>query len=102
MGNRHQHSEACAEVFAQLSRYIDLDLPPETCREIEAHIAGCEPCVEFTESLRKTVELCRNYAPEELPDPISQEARKRLARAYERLLAARKADAASRRSPSDL
>lgn len=88
----HQHSEECAEVFAQLSRYIDMDLPPDVCREIEAHIAGCGPCIEFTESLRKTVELCRSYEPEAIPNPVSEEARRRLAAAYEKLLAAKKND----------
>ena len=66
----HRHNERCKEVFALLSDYLNLELPPDACREIEAHIAGCEPCIEFTESLRKTVDLCRQYRSAEFPTPL--------------------------------
>ncbi|MDE3196877.1 MAG: zf-HC2 domain-containing protein [Acidobacteriota bacterium] len=83
--------ENCKEVFELLSQYLDLELPPEACREIEAHIAGCAPCIEFTESLRSTVDLCRKYRPEELPRPIGEQAKTELADAWRKMLA-RKAE----------
>lgn len=83
-------SEECREIFAMLSDYLDLELPPETCREMEAHISDCPPCVEFAESLRKTVALCRDYQASEMPGPISSAARERLLEAWQRALAARK------------
>lgn len=86
----HQHNDQCREVFALLSEYLNLELPPEACREIEAHINGCTPCVDFTESLRRTIELCRQYRPTELPDPLQQQAREQLLDAYQKMLAARK------------
>ena len=88
----HRHDENCKEVFALLSEYLDLELPPETCKQIEQHVAGCGPCVEFTESLRKTVDLCRQYKPAELPAPMGQEARARLLEAWGRMLANRSGD----------
>ena len=92
----HQHADRdkhdrCEEVFAMLSDYLNLELPPETCREIEAHIAGCEPCVEFAESLRKTVDLCRKYEPTELPAPMGEQAKAQLLDAYKKMLTARQA-----------
>jgi len=51
---------------------------PEACREIEAHIAGCSPCIESADSLRKTVFLCRRYEPSEPPAPLKEEARTQL------------------------
>ena len=87
----HEHSEKCKEIFALLSDYLDLELPPEACGEIEAHLASCSPCVEFADSLRKTVELCRRYQPAELPSPLGQQAREELLAAYEKMLAARRA-----------
>ena len=88
----HRHDENCEEVFALLSEYLDLELPPETCKQIEQHVAGCGPCVEFTESLRKIVDLCRQYKPAELPAPMGQEARSRLLEVWRRMLANRSGD----------
>ncbi len=77
----------CKQIFELLSDYLDLDLPPDACAEIEAHLAGCPPCVEFMESLRKTVELCRRYQPAELPVSLSQHLREQLRQTYEAALA---------------
>ena len=85
----HIHDEKCKQVFALLSEYLNLELPPEACAEIEAHIAGCSPCIEFADSLRKTVELCRRYRPAEMPQPIGDQAREHLLSAYRKMLAAR-------------
>jgi anti-sigma factor RsiW len=86
----HEHSERCHEIFALLSQYLDLELPPDACQEIESHLNTCAPCIEFADSLRKTVDLCRRYQPEELPQPIGDEARSQLLGAYQKMLAARK------------
>jgi len=80
-------SEECKQIFATLSEYLDLELPPEACREMEAHLAGCPPCIEFAESLRKTVALCHEYQAREMSGPISQAARARLLEAWQRALA---------------
>jgi RNA polymerase sigma-70 factor (ECF subfamily) len=76
--------EDCKQIFATLSEYLDMELPPEACREMEAHLDGCPPCVEFAESLRKTVALCHEYRASEMPGPISQAARERLQEAWRR------------------
>ena len=86
-------TEDCKEIFALLSEYLDLELPASTCREMEAHLAGCPPCIEFTESLRQTVALCHEYQAGEIPGPISQEARARLQEAWQRMVAARRKNA---------
>jgi len=89
MPHEAAHFKSCVEVFAELSSYLDAELPPEACREIDAHLAGCGPCIEFVNSLRKTVEICRKYEPGELPEPLSRRAREQLLEAYRRMLAAR-------------
>ena len=85
----HEHSGDCKEVFALLSQWLDLELPPDACADIEEHLAGCPPCIEFADSLRKIVDLCRRYQPKELPAPIGQEAKAQLLEAYRRMLAGR-------------
>jgi RNA polymerase sigma-70 factor (ECF subfamily) len=81
----HQHDENCKKMFALLSEYLDKELPVEACKEMDAHIAGCEPCKAFTESLRKTIDLCREHQPKELPGPIARDARQRLFEAYQKM-----------------
>ena len=85
----HQPTEKCQAIFSLLSEYLNFELPPEACREIETHLAGCSPCEEFAESLRQTVELCRQYRPDDLPEPLGQSAREQLHQAYQKMLAAR-------------
>jgi RNA polymerase sigma-70 factor (ECF subfamily) len=85
-----ERTEKCKEVFSLLSEYLNLELPPDACQEIEAHLAGCPPCIEFAESLRKTVELCHRYQPHELPQPLEEKARQQLLDAYQKMLRARK------------
>jgi len=85
----HEPTGKCQEVFSLLSAYLNLELPPDACQEIESHLAGCSPCIEFAESLRKTVALCRSYEPTPMPAPISEQARQQLLDAYQKMLAAR-------------
>ena len=79
-------NEKCVALFAKLSEYLDRELSAEDCREIEAHIEGCPPCVAFAQSLRRTVGLCREYEPEEAPGPLRDEARAELQTAYARMM----------------
>ncbi len=82
-------SEECREVFALLSDYLNLELPPDICKAVENHLSGCAPCIAFTESLRKTVELLRRYEPSERPKRMDEQQRKELLQAYGRMLRAR-------------
>ena len=81
--------DECREVFEALSEYIDGELPADTCRQIEMHIADCAPCVEFVDSLRKSVRVFRDFRPAENPPPLDAEAKERLAKAYRDMLARR-------------
>lgn len=76
----------CKDLFAVLSQYLDAELTPIDCAAIEQHIAGCPPCVEFVNSLKKTVELCRSTETATEPPPLSDEVRQRLLAAYQQSL----------------
>ena len=58
----------CGALLARLSEFLDGELPPELCREIEAHMADCGPCRDVIETLRRTVDLCRALPRRELPE----------------------------------
>ncbi len=88
--------ETCKEIFSLLSRYLDLDLPQEDCEHIRQHLAGCRPCVEFLESLRKTIALCHTYQPGQAPAPLGEAARTELEAAWRKMVAARRNTTAGR------
>ncbi len=84
------NASECKEVFAVLSEYLNEELPDDICREIESHIAGCPPCVEFVESLKKSVDLCRSCEQVDSPGPLPEADRAKLYEAYRKALAARR------------
>jgi|YNPBryBLVA2012_1023415.scaffolds.fasta_scaffold01212_5 anti-sigma factor RsiW len=86
----HNHVGDCRRIFALLSEYLDAELPAETCEQIAAHLKDCPPCVEFLESLKKTIELCRELEGEERPGPLGEAARRELQALYRKALAARR------------
>jgi anti-sigma factor RsiW len=76
---------SCQQIFAMLSQYLDAELPPDLCEKLSGHIEGCAPCVAFVQSLRQSVNLCRQYQPDALPAPLADDLRAKLRRAYEGL-----------------
>lgn len=90
------NEEDCRKVFGLLSEYLDRELPAESCAELERHIAHCPPCVQFVDSLRKSIQICRNYESPGQTPPLSPEAKLALKAAYEKMIAARQP--ASRKS----
>lgn len=72
-GHPHSHSlERCRELVAQLNDYLDGELPPELCAELDAHLAGCPDCQVVLDTLGKTVQIVRTLelAPPELPPDV--------------------------------
>lgn len=80
----------CKAMFARLSEFLDAELPVESCEQIQAHIAGCAPCVNFVESLKRSIALCREYEDTAAPAPLKEEAREELLASYSKMLEARK------------
>ncbi len=75
--NAHNTAE-CREIFERLSEYLDGELSPEARRKLEEHICGCAPCLEFIESLQKTVDLCRELGAGSPAPPLPDEFKKNL------------------------
>jgi anti-sigma factor RsiW len=61
-------SHSCKDHLGELSDYVDGDLQPELCAEIDRHLAECGNCRVVVDTLRKTVMLYRIYGHEEVPD----------------------------------
>ena len=76
---------SCQQIFAMLSEYLDAELPPDLCVKLSGHIQGCSPCVEFVESLRQSIALCKEFQSGLTPAPLAEEVREKLRRAYEKV-----------------
>jgi RNA polymerase sigma-70 factor (ECF subfamily) len=57
----------CKKIFAGLSDYLDGELDDFSCKEIETHMNGCEPCKKFLRSLESTIQRCQQ-SPADCPD----------------------------------
>jgi RNA polymerase sigma-70 factor (ECF subfamily) len=71
---------ACPDVVALLSRHLEGDIPPETCAEMERHVARCPSCGAACESLRRTLRLCSSTPPVELPAGLKESIRQGIRR----------------------
>jgi anti-sigma factor RsiW len=82
-GSHHRHSKAgCLKILRRLSAYLDDELTADVCGEVRDHMGICPRCVQFFESLRRTVSLCREVdAP-----PLSPTQKAKLRRAIHRAL----------------
>jgi anti-sigma factor (TIGR02949 family) len=65
----HDHAN-CQELLDQLSDYIDGELEASLCAEIEEHLSGCSDCRIMVDTMRKTIILYREQAPEDLPSDV--------------------------------
>ena len=80
----------CSQIFAMLSQYLDREAPAASCAELEGHLRDCPECIQFVESLKRSVELCRQYGGSRRPEPVPPEKLAELRTAYDRMLARRR------------
>ncbi len=63
----------CINLISTLSDYIDGELSPELCAELEQHLSDCDNCRIVVDTLRKTIELYKESSePSSLPDDVRQ------------------------------
>ena len=63
----------CSEVMADLSRYLDHDLPPAHAARIEAHVAECQLCATFGAGFARLVGQVRERlgTPDTVPPDVA-------------------------------
>lgn len=81
----------CPPVEVRLGASLDIEITPAELEELKAELQGCPPCLEFVESLKTTVKLCRDFGIEQDPAPLALDTRDKMVAAYERMLARRAA-----------
>ncbi|HEU4400563.1 MAG TPA: zf-HC2 domain-containing protein [Candidatus Polarisedimenticolia bacterium] len=67
--------KSCKEIVDLLSDYLEGDLPPGELEAFEAHMALCDPCVDFLESLKRTRSLVRGLREEDVPSEVHDQLR---------------------------
>ncbi len=60
----------CKEILKGLSEYIDGELDPRLCEELEKHMGDCQPCLVFINTLKKTLSLYKYASSEPLPKEV--------------------------------
>jgi anti-sigma factor RsiW len=90
---KHEHSPAdpprvatCQEVFERLSEYLDGELSPQECAKMQAHLRDCGPCVDFVESLRKSIYASHGLRSDEPVSALPEETRENLRAAWKAAL----------------
>ncbi len=73
----HNHVD-CDALLSSLSSYIDGDLAPELCREIEKHLEGCDNCRVVLNTTKRTIDLVRDGEGQPLPPEVRERLFKRL------------------------
>ena len=89
-GRQGMNDSDCGRVFALLSEYLDRELAPATCQELEEHLRGCPQCIQFVQSLKRSVQLCHDYGDCRTAPPVAPEVMAGFRRAYEKMLAKRR------------
>ena len=74
----HHERHNCKALLGDLSEYIDGELPPELCAEIEKHLEACENCRVVLNTTRRTIDLVQAPADEAVPADVRERLFKRL------------------------
>jgi len=71
----------CREVVGLLADYLESALGQERMRELEEHLAGCEPCRAYLNTYQRTKALTAETERVAMPDEMKDRLRQFLLRA---------------------
>ena len=60
----------CEQVIGLMADYLESALTPEVIAELEAHLDGCEPCVAYLRTYRRTKDLTTKTERVEMPEEM--------------------------------
>ena len=65
----------CPDMVTLFSRHLEGDIKPDTCAEMERHLARCGRCKAACDSLKDTLRLCRMGPKPQVPQAIQESIR---------------------------
>ncbi|MCK5126230.1 MAG: zf-HC2 domain-containing protein [candidate division Zixibacteria bacterium] len=74
----------CRDMIKKLADYLDGDLEPEFCTELEKHLKGCNNCKLMINSMKMTVQLCKDGTCEDLPQEFQDKFQQKLAERWKK------------------
>jgi anti-sigma factor RsiW len=72
MANDNFDSKHCLQMFKRLSEYLDDELDELICKELEHHVQQCISCFVCLQTLKRTVDLCRQAENQPVPKSFSE------------------------------
>ncbi len=73
----------CKELFGALNDYVDGETQSALCRELQKHLADCDPCRIVIDNIRQTITLCRAGQAVALPAGVHERLRSILRRQWD-------------------
>ena len=68
----------CKDLLRMLNDYVDGDLDPGLCQELEKHFAGCNPCRVVVDTIRRTIQVYKDGNLCEMPLDMRRRLRRAL------------------------
>lgn len=69
----NENKIACHQLLCSISEYIDGELDPALCEELERHLCECEDCQIVLDTTRKTINLYHKSSEgEDVPLEVRQ------------------------------
>jgi RNA polymerase sigma-70 factor (ECF subfamily) len=65
-------AEPCPDVLAILSSYVEEELEPAACGQMEKHLDACPACRTACASLKQMLALCRNFPVPPVPASVGE------------------------------
>ena len=73
----HLGGFGCTDTEQLLFEYVEGELPDDTRRKLDKHLADCPACVRYVASYKKTIELTHKHGSTEIKMPRELQSRLR-------------------------
>lgn len=60
LGRMPAPAAGCPDILALFSRHLEDEIDPETCADMERHLASCPRCASACHSLKRVLSVCRS------------------------------------------
>lgn len=70
LGERDLDPLHCIGVVELVTDYLDGVLTPDEVARLDAHLALCDPCVQYIEQVRQTIRAAGRVEPEMVPPEV--------------------------------